>query len=83
MAVADRIRWPESGLGARDGSGRGRRMPARRPNFRIGGLAGAIAAAVRDATTARRDLGMALKTDPGFSATGAADARRILDSLPD
>ena len=34
-------------------------------------------------TAARRDLGLALATDPGFSATGAAEARRILDSLPD
>jgi tetratricopeptide (TPR) repeat protein len=45
--------------------------------------AGAIEAALGDAAAARRDLGMALATDPGFSATGAAEARRLLDGLPD
>jgi tetratricopeptide (TPR) repeat protein len=45
--------------------------------------AGAIEAAVGDTAAARRDLGMALATDPGFSATGAAEARRLLDGLPD
>ena len=45
--------------------------------------AGAIAAALGDIDGARRDLDLALATDPGFSATGAAEARRILDSLPD
>lgn len=43
--------------------------------------AGAIAVAVGDAAAARRHLALALATDPGFSATGAADARRLLDSL--
>jgi tetratricopeptide (TPR) repeat protein len=42
---------------------------------------GAIAAALSDATTARRDLKLALSTNPGFSATGAAEARRLLASL--
>ena len=45
--------------------------------------AGAIEAALGDAAAARRDLSMALATDPGFSATGAAEARRLLDGLPD
>ena len=45
--------------------------------------AGAIEAALGDAAAARRDLSMALSTDPGFSATGAAEARRLLDGLPD
>ena len=57
------------------------RLGSRDPLLRY--HAGAIAAALGDATTARRDLDLALATDPGFSATGAAEARRILDSLPD
>jgi tetratricopeptide (TPR) repeat protein len=44
--------------------------------------AGAIEAALGDTAAARRDLGRALATDPGFSATGAAEARRLLDALP-
>lgn len=44
--------------------------------------AGAIAAALDDSAAARRDLELALKTDPGFSATGAAEARRLLEVLP-
>jgi tetratricopeptide (TPR) repeat protein len=43
--------------------------------------AGAIEAALGDATNARRDLELALATDPGFSATGAAEARRLLAAL--
>lgn len=44
--------------------------------------AGAIAAALGEASAARRDLELALKIDPGFSATGAAEARRLLEALP-
>lgn len=44
--------------------------------------AGAIAAALGDATAARHDLELALSTDPGFSAAGASEARRILADLP-
>ncbi len=44
--------------------------------------AGAIAAALGDDVTARAYLEQALGTDPGFSATGAAEARRLLDALP-
>ncbi len=44
--------------------------------------AGAIAAATGDETAARRDLELALELDPGFSAVGAAEARRILAELP-
>jgi hypothetical protein len=44
--------------------------------------AGAVEAALGETKPARRDLGMALATDPGFSATGAAEARRILATLP-
>jgi tetratricopeptide (TPR) repeat protein len=43
--------------------------------------AGAIEAALGDATNARRDLELALGTDPGFSATGSAEARRLLAAL--
>jgi hypothetical protein len=35
-----------------------------------------------DAPGARRDLELAFATDPGFSATGAAEARAILEGLP-
>ena len=43
--------------------------------------AGAIARALDDGGTARERLTAALEVDPGFSATGAADARRLLDAL--
>ena len=43
--------------------------------------AGAIEAALGDRSAARRDLRLALATDGGFSATGAAEARRILQTL--
>jgi tetratricopeptide (TPR) repeat protein len=43
--------------------------------------AGAIEAALGKRADARRDLGLALATDSGFSATGAADARRLLAGL--
>ena len=45
--------------------------------------AGAIAAALGEDDLARRDLEMTLTTDPGFSATHAAEARRLLESLGD
>jgi tetratricopeptide (TPR) repeat protein len=45
--------------------------------------AGAIEAALGQKAAARRDLEMALATDPGFSAIGAAEARRILATLDD
>ena len=44
--------------------------------------AGAIEAALGDETAARRDLELALQLDPGFSAVGAAEARRLLGTLP-
>lgn len=44
--------------------------------------AGAIEAAVSDVKAARRNLEMALAIDPGFSAVGAAEARRLLAALP-
>ena len=56
------------------------RLGSRDPLFRY--HAGAIAAALGDSKVARRDLELALATDAGFSATGVAEARRILASLP-
>ena len=56
------------------------RLGSRDPLLRY--HAGAIAAALGDSKTARRDLELSLSTDPGFSATGAAEARRILADLP-
>jgi tetratricopeptide (TPR) repeat protein len=44
--------------------------------------AGAIETALGDTKAARRDLELALKLDPGFSAVGAAEARRLLATLP-
>jgi tetratricopeptide (TPR) repeat protein len=55
------------------------RLGSRDPLLRF--HAGAIAAALGDADTARADLEMALAIDPGFSATGAAEARAILEDL--
>jgi tetratricopeptide (TPR) repeat protein len=43
--------------------------------------AGAIALAIGDVDTARDRLTAAIELDAGFSATGAADARRLLDRL--
>jgi tetratricopeptide (TPR) repeat protein len=57
------------------------RLGSRDPLLRY--HAGAIAAALGDSVNARRDLELALATDPGFSAIGAAEARRLLAGLPD
>jgi tetratricopeptide (TPR) repeat protein len=43
--------------------------------------AGAIEAALGEVDEARRDLQRALDLDPGFSAVGAAEARRLLETL--
>jgi tetratricopeptide (TPR) repeat protein len=56
------------------------RLGSRDPLFRY--HAGAIAAALGNGPEARTDLQLALSTDPGFSPTGAAEARRILAGLP-
>jgi tetratricopeptide (TPR) repeat protein len=45
--------------------------------------AGAIEAGLRERAVARRDLTRALAVDAGFSATGAAEARRLLATLGD
>ena len=55
------------------------RLGSRDPLIRY--HAGAVAAALGDTSAATRDLELALATDPGFSATGAAEARRILATL--
>jgi tetratricopeptide (TPR) repeat protein len=55
------------------------RLGSRDPLLRF--HAGAIAASLGMTRAARADLEMALTTDPGFSATGAAEARRILERL--
>ena len=55
------------------------RLGSRDPRFRY--HAGAIALARGDAVAARRHLEQALATDPGFSATDALGARRLLDRL--
>jgi tetratricopeptide (TPR) repeat protein len=44
--------------------------------------AGAIEAALGKVDAARTDLQRAVELDPGFSAVGAAEARRLLASLP-
>ena len=85
VRAADALAWALHRLGrdteAKKRSDEALRLGSRDPLLRY--HAGAIAAALGDATAARRDLDLALAADPGFSATGAAEARRILDSLPD
>jgi tetratricopeptide (TPR) repeat protein len=56
------------------------RLGSREPLFLY--HAGAIAAADDDPGTARKHLEAALSIDPGFSATGAHDARALLADLP-
>ncbi len=84
VRAADALAWALHRLG-RDAEARKRSDEA----LRLGSIdpilryhAGAIAASVGDVKGARHDLGMALSVDPGFSATGAAEARRILAGLP-
>ena len=85
VRAADALAWALHRLGrdkeARTRSDEALRLGSRDPLLRY--HAGAIAAALGDVDAARRDLGLAIQTDPGFSATGAAEARRILESLPD
>jgi tetratricopeptide (TPR) repeat protein len=84
VRAADAVAWALHRLGRdRDAGTRADdalRLGSRDPLLRY--HAGAIAAALGDAKTARHDLELALATDPGFSATGAAEARRILADLP-
>jgi tetratricopeptide (TPR) repeat protein len=67
----DAKRWSDEAL----------RLGSRDPLFRY--HAGAIAAALGDDDAARSNLELALSTDAGFSATHAAEARRLLASLGD
>jgi Flp pilus assembly protein TadD len=84
IRAADAVGWALHRLG-RD------REAAKHSNeaLRLGSIdpilryhAGAIEAALGEVAAARRDLELALRTDPGFSATGAAEASRILAALP-
>ena len=84
VRAADAVAWALHRLG-RDTEATAHRDEALRLGSRDPLLryhAGAISAAVGDAKAARADLESALSTDPGFSATGAAEARRILADLP-
>ncbi|MEO8570210.1 MAG: tetratricopeptide repeat protein [Chloroflexota bacterium] len=84
VRAADALGWALHRLGrdveARRRSDEALRLGSRDPLLRYHG--GAIAAALGDVKTARADLTLALSTDPGFSATGAAEARRIIGALP-
>ncbi len=83
VRAADAIAWALHRLG-RDEEAQKRAKEA----LRLGSIdpilryhAGVIEASLGDAKSARRDLELALATDPGFSASGAADARRLLATL--
>ena len=84
IRAADAVAWALHRLG-RDQDALKRSAEA----LRLGSIdpilryhAGAIEADLGNAAAARKDLELALRTDSGFSAAGAADARRILASLP-
>jgi tetratricopeptide (TPR) repeat protein len=80
----DALAWALHRLGrdaeAKPWSDKALRLGSLDPLFRY--HAGAISAALGEAGDARNNLQLALSTDPGFSATGAAEARRILAALP-
>jgi tetratricopeptide (TPR) repeat protein len=81
--AADAVGWALHRAGRDEEAGRwtakALRLGTRDPLLRF--HAGAIEAALGDAKAARADLESALSTDPGFSATGAAEARELLASL--
>jgi tetratricopeptide (TPR) repeat protein len=81
---ADAVAWALHRLGRDDEAApyvaEALRLGSVEPSIRF--HAGAIEAARGDVADARRDLTMALTADPGFSATGAAEAKRLLDALP-
>ena len=83
VRAADALAWALHRLGrdseARKHSDEALRLGSIDPILRY--HAGAIEAALGDAKDGRRNLQFALATDPGFSATGAAEARRLLASL--
>lgn len=84
VRAADALAWALHRLGrdqeAKRRSDEALRLGSRDPILRY--HAGAIAAALGDTKAARADLSIAISTDPGFSATGVAEARRILALLP-
>ena len=83
--AADALAWALHRLGrdqdAAVRSNEALRLGSRDPLLRY--HAGAIEAALGQKAAARTDLEMALATDPGFSASGAAEARQILATLED
>jgi len=85
VRAADARAWALHRLGrdreARTWSDEALRLGYRDPLLRF--HAGAISAALGDDAAARRDLELALSTDAGFSATHAAEARRLLESIGD
>ena len=85
VRAADARAWALHQLGrdrdAKPWSDEALQLGSRDPLLRF--HAGAIAAALGDDTAARRDLELALSTDAGFSATHAAEARRLLATLGD
>jgi tetratricopeptide (TPR) repeat protein len=85
VRAADAVAWALHRLGrdreARPWVDRALRLGSLDPTFRF--HAGAIAAALGDEPTGRRDLAQALDTDAGFSATGAAEAGQLLTTLAD
>lgn len=84
VRASDALAWALHALGrdteAAKRSAEALRLGSRDPLLRY--HAGAIEAALGKAKAARRNLELALATDPGFSATGVANARRILEGLP-
>jgi tetratricopeptide (TPR) repeat protein len=84
VRAADAVAWALHRLGRDDAA-----MPYVTEALRLGSIdptiryhAGVIAGALGDARAARRDLELALRTDPGFSAVGSLEARRLLAELP-
>ena len=81
--AADAVAWALHRAGrdaeARRWTARALRLGTHDPLLRY--HAGAIEAALGDIRAARSDLRAALATDPGFSATGAAEARDLLASV--
>jgi tetratricopeptide (TPR) repeat protein len=83
IRAADAVAWALHRLG-RDAEAAKRSKEA----LRLGSIdpilryhAGVIQASLGNTSMARRHLQLVLDTDPGFSATGAAEARRVLASL--
>ncbi len=85
IRAADALAWALHRLGrddeAKPFADEAIRLGSRDPLLRY--HAGAVAAALGDVASARRHLDFALATDPGFSATGVAEARRLVAALPE